>query len=440
MYEKLCDFQNLYKAHKLARRGKRGNREVILFEMNLAENLVKLQQALQEGTYRVQGYYTFPVHDPKERTIHALHYRDRVVQHALCDEILSPVLEKHLIYDNAACRIGKGTDFALDRTEEFMRRMYRAGERDGWILRFDIRKFFDNIDHEILKQRLRLLFTEEPLYALLCGIIDSYHTLEGKGLPLGNQTSQWFALWYLDPLDRLIKEKLRLKYYSRYMDDGVILHPDREYLKRCLREMTELTEKDLKLVFNEKTQLSPMKNGANYLGWHLYLTETGKVVRKLKRQSKVRARHRLKRLEEDYRAGRVGLPYAQQVIKSYFGHLSHGNTWRLRKKLLCSVTLTHEPKEDTKKENLSPTPQPEQDDKISSKVGDKLASLNKTQKRILEEMEKDPHITQPQLMQKLNLGRTAIQNHVSFLRKNGFIERIGANKNGTWEIMIRSEQ
>ena len=115
-FEKICDFQNLYKAHKAARLGKRGNREIIDFEMNLAENLTTISDLLKNRTYQMSGYYSFMVHDPKDRVIHALHYRDRVVQHCICDEVVAPTLDRKLIYDNAACRIGKGTHFAIGRS------------------------------------------------------------------------------------------------------------------------------------------------------------------------------------------------------------------------------------------------------------------------------------------------------------------------------------
>ncbi|MCF0115213.1 MAG: reverse transcriptase, partial [Erysipelotrichaceae bacterium] len=210
-YEKIYNFNNLYKAHTVARLGKRTTSEVIDFEMNLASNLVELANALEEGTYEMQGYYSFMVHDPKDRVINALHYRDRVVQHCICDEVLAPALDKRLIYDNAACRIGKGTHFAMKRLTSFLCDFYRIHGRDGYILRCDIRKFFDNIDHEILKGKLRRVFKDERLLKLLFQIIDSYEKTPGKGLPLGNQTSQWFAIYYLDSFDRLIKEKLHIK-------------------------------------------------------------------------------------------------------------------------------------------------------------------------------------------------------------------------------------
>lgn len=144
MYEKIYDFQNLYQAHRAARLGKRNTREVIEFEMDLADNLTRLSDSLRDQSYRMSGYYSFYVHDPKTRTIHALHYVDRVVQHCICDEALAPVLDKRLIYDNAACRIGKGTHFALGRISGFLSEYYRHHGADGYFLKCDIRKFFDS--------------------------------------------------------------------------------------------------------------------------------------------------------------------------------------------------------------------------------------------------------------------------------------------------------
>ena len=144
-YEMLYDFQNLYAAHKAARRGKRGKIEVIGFEMNLAQNLCALQKELTERTYRHKGYHQFKIYEPKEREIFAPSYADRVVQHCLCDNILAPVLEVRLIHDNAACRKGKGTHFALDRLSGFMREFYRKHGANGYILKCDIRKYFSSI-------------------------------------------------------------------------------------------------------------------------------------------------------------------------------------------------------------------------------------------------------------------------------------------------------
>lgn len=338
-FEKIYSFRNLYKAHTIARRGKRNTREVIEFEMNLSENLTELSESLKAGTYRMSGYYSFMVHDPKDRVIHALHYRDRVVQHCVCDEVLAPMLDRKLIYDNAACRIGKGTHFALGRVSAFLHDYYNKYGADGYFLKCDIRKFFDNIDHNALKGKLRRAFDDEELFSLLCMIIDSYEVTPGKGIPLGNQTSQWFAIYYLDGFDRLIKEKLRIKYYSRYMDDCVLIHHDKDYLKQCLAEMQDYIENDLHLSLNEKTKIFPIKNGVDYLGWHFYMTESGKVIRKVKQSTKLKYKRRLRYFEEEYAKGKVGLDEIKQVLSSYQAHLSFGHTYKLREKVLGNFVL-----------------------------------------------------------------------------------------------------
>ena len=339
-YEKIYDFQNLYKAHTVARRGKRDTREVIEFEMNLGGNLTTLSNELGNGKYKMQEYYSFSIYDPKYRLIHALHYRDRVVQHCLCDEVLGPLLDKKLIYDNAACRVGKGTHFAINRVSKFLREFYNKNGNAGYFLKCDIRKFFDNIDHQILKRKLSKVIEDEEVLQLLCQIIDSYEVLPGKGLPLGNQTSQWFAIFYLDGLDRLIKEKFQIKYYSRYMDDAVLIHHSKEYLKHCLIQMKQYAKNELQLEFNEKTEIFPLKNGLNYLGWHIYLTDSGKIIRKVKQQTKYKYKRKLKYFQKEYARGDMDLNEIRKVILSYRAHLSHGHTYKLQKKILTEFVLT----------------------------------------------------------------------------------------------------
>ena len=315
--DRICDFQNLYNAHVKARRGKRKTREVIDFELNLSSNLTKLSDSLRDGNYKISGYYTFQVHDPKERDIHALHYMDRVVQHCICDEVLADVLDRKLIYDNAACRKGKGTHFALNRLSGFIHSFYNRYGTDGYFLKCDIRKYFDNIDHDILKSMLNDIFEDEGVLRLLYHIIDSYEKSPGRGLPLENQTSQWFAIWYLDILDRLIKEKLRIKYYTRYMDDCVLLHSDKEYLKYCLDEMRKFITEERGLSFNEKTDIFPVKNGVDYLGWRFYLTDTGKCIRKVRQSTKIKYKRKLKYFKKHFADSDLDIENIQQTLSSY---------------------------------------------------------------------------------------------------------------------------
>lgn len=338
-YESLCEFQNLYTAHKMARRGKQDKPDVISFELELGSNLWRLKNELEQRTYRAKPYYTFWVHDPKERKIDALHYADRVVQHSLCDNVLAPVLERRLIYDNAACRKSKGTHFALRRLTGFLVEHYKKHGAKGYVLKCDIAKYFDNIDHAVLKAKLKSAILDADILNLLYQIIDSYHPDTGKGIPLGNQTSQWFALYYLDPVDRLIKEKLRIKHYTRYMDDFLLIHESKDYLNHCKCEIEALLHDKLHLSFNAKTQIFPIKNGAEYLGWRFYLTDTGKVIKRLRTSAKKRFKRRLKSLQSAYAAGETELSDIKRSLASYHGHLKHGHTYRLRKAVYGSFVL-----------------------------------------------------------------------------------------------------
>ncbi|MCH4154199.1 MAG: reverse transcriptase/maturase family protein [Saccharofermentans sp.] len=278
------------------------------------------------------------IYDPKEREIQALSFADRVFQHLLCDNILMPYLEPRLIYDNAACREGKGTHFALDRLEKFMREHYKKYGAKGYILKFDIRKYFNNIDHEILKNKLNG-FPDEEIKKLLYHIIDSFEYSEGRGLPMGNQSSQWFALYYLDRLDRLIKEKLQVKHYVRYMDDGVLLGATKKELQENLRKMKELIHED-RLEFNEKTQIFPMSQGVDFLGWHLYLTDTGKVIKRLRTSNKKRFKKRMKCYQKRYATNHISFDEITRSVRSYNGHLQYGHTWKLRKHIYNNLVLT----------------------------------------------------------------------------------------------------
>lgn len=350
----MSGFENLYQAHLKSRKGKRNKSEVIEFEMNLGLNLIMLNAELMCGKYYPRPYKEFKIHDPKERLIHALAYRDRIVQHSLCDNVLAPYMEKHLIYDNAASRKGKGTHFAMDRLNRFLREYYRQYGPDGYFLKMDVRKFYDNIDHRILYGILEKAFgNDEKVLGLLWKYIDSYHTESGKGIPMGNQSSQWFALCYLDGMDRVIKEKQGIKYYTRYMDDAILIHHDRQYLKQCLSAIRGYLRVERQLELNEKTQIIPLSQGVDYLGFHFYITEQGKVIRKLRSSNKKRIKKKLKSYRHAYRIGKMDYDAVKRSIVSYKGHLSHGNTYHLQRQLLSHLVLskqTRQQREDyTKK-------------------------------------------------------------------------------------------
>lgn len=324
-YSEIYDFANLYDGYKKTRRGKRQKKSVAKFEVNSLESIIYLQRLLKNKKYRMCPYNTFKVYEPKERIIMSNSFKDKVVQHSICDNILRPIFQDKFIYDNYASQKGKGTHFGLDRLSEFMRRFYRKHGTDGWVLKCDISKYFYSIEHNTLKKLLRKDIYDPDIIELLDMIIDS---VPNPGIPMGNQTSQWFALIYLNGMDHYIKRVLKIKYYGRYMDDFYLIHEDKTYLQYCLKEIERIVE-ELHLKLNHKTDIFPLKNGIDFLGFHTYLTETGKVIRKLRRRSKNNMRRKLKKFREKYDNGEMDFENIKQSYQSWRGHASHGNCYYL---------------------------------------------------------------------------------------------------------------
>lgn len=329
-FEKVWNFENLYRAYRKARRGKRWKGAAAKFEVNLLEALHLLSAQLRAKTYRLSPYNTFKVYEPKERIVMSNSYKDKVVQHALCDNVLGPRVLPSFIKDNYASQEGKGTHFGLERLEEFMRRFYRKKGVDGWVLKGDIRKYFYSIRHDVLKELVRKYVDDPECLWLLDMIIDS--TEGNVGIPIGNQSSQLFALLYLSPLDHFIKEKLGVKFYGRYMDDFYLIHEDKEYLRYCWKEI-ERRVNEIGLSLNEKTAIYPLKNGIDFLGFHTYLTETGAVIRKVRRKSKSNARRKVKKLCGLMEAGKTEPDTVKQSYQSWRGHAAKGNCYHLIRKM-----------------------------------------------------------------------------------------------------------
>lgn len=345
-YDELFTFDNLLNAHYMARKGKCNKKDVILFELNLSSNLWSLYDDLNNRCYAISGYNRFDIYEPKKREIQALAYRDRIVQHVLCDNYLYPLLTNKFIYDNGACQKGKGTDFSLNRLSEFLRDYYKINKSNsGYILKADIHHYFPSIDHETLKWKMRRIIDDRDILKLIEKIIDSFENEPGRGIPIGNQTSQLFALYYLDTVDRQVKEHSHIKYYVRYMDDMVLIHSDKKFLKETLNRMSEMVEDELQLEFNAKTQIFPIKNGVDFLGFHFYLTDSGKVIRKLKTQSKKRYKHRYRKLKHSYNDGLIELEDVLKCFPGYYGHLKRGHTYRLRQAVMKDFVLVRHEEE-----------------------------------------------------------------------------------------------
>ncbi len=353
-FDEVFTFETLYRAHLRGRLAKRDKIPLVRFESALLENIYKIYQSLADGTFKISKYSHFTVYEPKKREIQTLRYSDRVVQHVLCDDVLQPYFTKRAILDNAVCQEGKGTHFALDRFEKMLRNHVKKYGVAGYFLKCDILKYFPSIPHERLKQIFCGQITDTRLKNLLAQIIDSYHTdaeylkqygfdcltpdpeRTGRGIPIGNQTSQVFGMFYLNKVDRLVKEKLRVKAYSRYMDDFVLVHSDKEFLRYALDEIEKVVS-SLGLRFNSKTQICPLKNGITYLGFRYYITPQGRIIKTVKKQTKKRLRWRARLLKKASLDGIIKPERVRQSLAAFHGHLKHAMSYKLEKELFLKL-------------------------------------------------------------------------------------------------------
>ena len=206
-----------------------------------------------------------------------------------------------------------------------MPRLSPAEYADGWVLKCDISKYFYSIRHEPLKRMVRQYIKDPDVLWLIDLIIDS---TPDPGIPIGNQTSQWFAVMYLSGLDHFIKEKLKIKYYGRYMDDFFLIHEDKAYLQYCRKEIEKYVA-GLGLSLNNKTNIFPLRNGIDFLGFHTYITDTGKVIRKVRRSSKSNEQKKLKKQRYLLDSGKITLKQVEQSYGTWRSHAEKGNCYHL---------------------------------------------------------------------------------------------------------------
>lgn len=349
-FEDVFTYERLYQAHMRGRIAKRDKIPLVKFEATMNLNIYNLYSRLSDGSYKIRGYNHFTVHEPKRREIQTLLYSDRVVQHVLCDDVLAPYFTKRAILDNTVCQKGKGSHFALERFENMLRAFIRKHGAGGYVLKCDILKYFPSIPHDKLKEKFCSQIRDVRIKKLLTHIIDSYHTSAkylnaygydsltpdcektGRGVPIGNQTSQVFGMFYLNEIDRFVKEKLRVKIYSRYMDDFLLVHEDKKFLQNALKIITERIHA-LGLKFNSKTQILPLKNGLTFLGFQYRVTPTGKIVKTIKKKTKRRLRSRVRLLKKAYIEGIIDAERVRQSLAAFHGHLMHAQSYKIETEL-----------------------------------------------------------------------------------------------------------
>lgn len=339
LFAQMITFDALYQGYLKARRGKRKSWPCRYFEQDLEGNLIQLQNEIIWGAYKVGGYRSFLIYEPKVRKITALvEFRDRVVQNALMS-VIEPLWERSFISHSYACREGKGTHAGADYAQKAMREcLQKHGKL--FALKADVRRYFQSIRHDSLKRLIRRKIADKDVLILIDKIIDSYSEPKtpGVGIPIGNLTSQLFANIYLDALDQHVKCRLRERWYVRYMDDFVILHPDKQHLQALRVDLEYWLGENLQLELNNKTCVFPVAThqgrGLDFLGYHMWPHK-----RRLRKASLNRFKRRVRRLQVKYADGRVDFPEIRQQLSSWIAHARHGEALPAITKYLAQHTF-----------------------------------------------------------------------------------------------------
>jgi retron-type reverse transcriptase len=337
LWDELIRFANLLRAARQAQRGKRRRPDVARFHFVLEPELWRLHEELANRAYQPGPYRTFTIQEPKQRLISAAPYRDRVVHHALCN-ILEPIFERSFLFDSYACRKHKGTHAAVRRCQDYARRF-------AYVLKADIRKCFPSLDHALLKSTLARKVKDPDVLWLAGLIIDHANPQEPvqdwfagddlftpgerrRGLPLGNQTSQFFANVYLDPLDHFLKDRLGVGGYLRYVDDFVVFGDDKNQLAQVRDAAAGFLEQLRLRLHADKTVIFRTRQGIRFLGYRVYRSHLELVPENVRR-----FRRRLRNLQRQYARSQIPLEDARRRIVSWIGHARQADTYRLRRRL-----------------------------------------------------------------------------------------------------------
>lgn len=348
----IISYKKLYLAYLDCRKAKRHKNSAIEFELDLEKNLKELLSELRSGEYTPGKSICFVVTKPKPREIFAANFRDRIVHHLLVNELM-PAGESAFVFDSYACRPGKGTHRAVARLRQFLH-LEKAGKKPLYFLQLDIDAFFMNIDKEILLNLAAELIAKQPspaewkceafwlanriishdptkdfqinsppeYFGLIAPRKSLFGQPAGKGLPIGNYSSQFFANLYLNKLDHFIKRALKCRRYIRYVDDFILLDQSPEKLKKWMREINAFCAEKLKLkISSRKIRLQEAGKGIDWLGYFVkpgYTLARRAVVARFK--DKIKSQSRTGVIDKSFKA----------MLRSYFGHFSHADCRLLR--------------------------------------------------------------------------------------------------------------
>ena len=344
-YEKLT-FSKLLEAHYRAKKHKAYKNEVIKFEFNLENNIINILNNLHNKTYRLGKYFTFKIYEPKERYIQALPYKDRIVHQWYVEEFIKPFILPRFINTTFACLTNRGTHKAVEEVQHQMQ-IFKRNYGDFWILKCDIRKFFYSIDPYVLFHIMKKYIDDKDLLFLTQILIFNGPIYKDKvGIPIGNYTSQFFANIYLNELDQYIKRVLKIKFYTRYMDDFILLLKTKQECIYTKKKIEEFLDKNLHLFLNDKSRYYPYKMGVNFCGYRIFTTH-----RLLRTSSKKKIKKDIKKWNHQYNNNSIDIKYVMQSLNSWIGHASHCNSYQLKEKVLkqCNFIYDNETYKDIEK-------------------------------------------------------------------------------------------
>lgn len=361
IYDSILDIKVIQKIYSSRVRVNTKNKlKLEKFENNYVSNMIYIKQILEERNYKPGRYNIFLIKEPKLRIIMSQNIIDKLINHVVTQYFLINIFESTLIEENVATRKNKGTKYGIFLLKKYLN---EVKDKNFYVLKFDISKYFFNLDHKIIKELLVHKIKDKEALKILYDIVDSTDSCYvnerinllkekeikkitdsncknkellikeikelpnyevGKGLPIGNMSSQFLAILYLNELDHFIKNKLKIKYYTRYMDDGVIIHQSKEYLQYCLEEINKILER-YKLKLNKKTKIYSCKEGFEFLGFR-YIIKNNKVIMKVKNSTKKRFKRKIKVYNKLLKKDKLSKFDYNQVLASYKGHLSYGNT------------------------------------------------------------------------------------------------------------------
>lgn len=333
LYNELISVSNLFQAFKVFRRGKGSRADVLKFEYNLEKNIFDLHRGLYNKRYKHSSYDSFYVTDPKQRHIHKACVWDRIIHHLVYNKLYA-IYDRKFIATSFSCRIGKGSHRGVGWLYKSVRKVSKNYRKPCFVLKCDVRKFFDSVDHSILLEIIKRKIIDRDTISLIETVIDSFASgrsslFERKGLPIGNLTSQIFANIYMNEFDQYVKRELKVKYYGRYSDDFVIVSTNKKELENILDKVGIFLKTKLALDLHpNKISIRKLHSGIDFLG---YVVFPHHIL--LRTKTKNRISKNLDFKIKDYVAGKTGKENLESVLYSYLGTLSHADTYSFSEKL-----------------------------------------------------------------------------------------------------------